>query len=96
MEGKVRKLEKHYIICGFGRFGRTIAEELTRKNVPFVVIETEPSRVAWAMEHDCLIIDVSCDLAMGFPFARPTSPMPSACSAAMTSSSGPPPTAASG
>ena len=24
-------------------------------------------------EHDCLIIDVSCDLAMGFPFARPTS-----------------------
>jgi alanine dehydrogenase len=23
--------------------------------------------------HDCLIIDVSCDLAMGFPFARPTS-----------------------
>lgn len=25
------------------------------------------------LEHNCLIIDVSCDLAMGFPFARPTS-----------------------
>jgi voltage-gated potassium channel len=57
MEGKVRKLDKHYIVCGFGRFGRTIAEELTRKGVPYVVIESEPSRVAWAMEHDCLIIE---------------------------------------
>jgi voltage-gated potassium channel len=57
MEGKVRKLDKHYIVCGFGRFGRTIAEELTRKGVPYVVIESEPSRVAWALEHDCLIIE---------------------------------------
>jgi voltage-gated potassium channel len=57
MEGKVRKLENHYIICGFGRFGRTIAEELTRKGLPFVVLEQDASRVAYAVEHGYLIIE---------------------------------------
>lgn len=57
MEGKVRKLENHYIVCGFGRFGRTIAEELSRKGLPFVVIEQDPSRVAYAVEHGYMIIE---------------------------------------
>lgn len=35
----IGKLKDHYIICGFGRMGRIICEELTERDVPFVVME---------------------------------------------------------
>jgi voltage-gated potassium channel len=43
MERDVAKLERHYIICGAGRVGRSAAREFTRNRVPFVVIEANPS-----------------------------------------------------
>ena len=39
---KIEDLEKHYIVCGFGRMGKHICEELVREDVPFVVIEKNP------------------------------------------------------
>ena len=43
---KVRKiidsLEDHYIICGYGRIGGVVAEEMRRENLPVVVIERDP------------------------------------------------------
>ncbi|BDS11078.1 potassium channel family protein [Aureispira anguillae] len=41
MYQKIHKLEDHTIVCGFGRHGRQICEELTKNNLPFVVIEPE-------------------------------------------------------
>jgi len=35
----IRKLKDHYIICGFGRMGRIICEDLDERGVPFVVLE---------------------------------------------------------
>lgn len=35
----IRKLKGHYIICGFGRMGRIICEDLNERGVPFVVLE---------------------------------------------------------
>ena len=57
MEGKVRKLSDHIILCGFGRFGRTIASELRRKDVPFVVLENDPAKTAHALEHGMLALE---------------------------------------
>ena len=37
----IQKLKNHYIICGFGRMGRIICEELTEMKIPFVVLESE-------------------------------------------------------
>lgn len=37
----IQKLREHYIICGFGRMGRIICEELTEKGIPLVVLENE-------------------------------------------------------
>jgi voltage-gated potassium channel len=37
----IQKLRNHYIICGFGRMGRIICEELTEMKIPFVVLESE-------------------------------------------------------
>ncbi|MFA5270288.1 MAG: potassium channel protein [Patescibacteria group bacterium] len=42
MQSKIQNLREHYLICGFGRVGEKVAEELAKENVPFVVIELDP------------------------------------------------------
>ncbi|HEY6252490.1 MAG TPA: potassium channel protein [Candidatus Angelobacter sp.] len=44
MEREVAGLKNHYIICGAGRVGRSVAAELTRKPCPFVIVETAENR----------------------------------------------------
>ena len=39
---KIHRLKDHVIICGFGRFGRAVAEELLRHRVPMVIIDSNP------------------------------------------------------
>ncbi len=39
---RIHNLKDHVIICGFGRFGRAVAEELARHRVPTVIIDTDP------------------------------------------------------
>jgi len=36
---KIQNLKNHTIVCGFGRHGRQICEELTKNDSPFVIIE---------------------------------------------------------
>lgn len=56
VEGKVRKLTNHVILCGFGRFGRITAAELKRRGTPFVVIEKDSDKCDVAREHGYLVI----------------------------------------
>jgi len=46
MKHKIEKLEGHVVICGFGRMGRVVAEEVTRSGGTAVVIERDPAREA--------------------------------------------------
>jgi len=46
MSRKIHSLSEHVIVCGFGRFGRAVVEELTRNTVPMVVIETDLTKQA--------------------------------------------------
>jgi voltage-gated potassium channel len=39
----MKSLENHFIVCGFGRFAKPVAEELAHKNLPFCVIERNPA-----------------------------------------------------
>jgi voltage-gated potassium channel len=39
MRDKINKLHSHYIICGFGRIGKTISESLKASGSSFVIIE---------------------------------------------------------
>jgi len=41
MEKKIRKMSGHFIIAGFGRVGRQVAQEFQNRGVPFVIIERE-------------------------------------------------------
>ena len=45
MEKKIQSLKDHFIICGFGRVGSQIAEELSYEKVPFVVTDRDPERI---------------------------------------------------
>jgi len=44
MNRKIHDLREHVIVCGFGRFGRAVVEELIRNTVPMVVIESDPAK----------------------------------------------------
>src|SRR3954470_14403491 len=45
MQRDIERLSGHYIICGAGRVGRSVAYELAKKPVPFVVIENNEQRL---------------------------------------------------
>ena len=52
MEREIGRLDGHYIICGMGRVGRSVARELEQKPVPFVIIENaETKRQRFASEN---------------------------------------------
>ena len=50
MEREISRLTGHYIICGAGRVGRSVAREFARRSVPFV-IRREPPRPYRAHRH---------------------------------------------
>lgn len=45
MRKKISKLNEHYIVCGFGRMGAVIAAEFHKKQVPFVIIEMNETKI---------------------------------------------------
>src|SRR5271155_3464588 len=46
MNRKIHNLQEHVVVCGFGRFGRAVVEELVRDNLPIVVIEVDLAKQA--------------------------------------------------
>jgi voltage-gated potassium channel len=52
MEREIDRLDGHYIICGMGRVGRSVARELERKPAPFVFLESaDAKRERYASEN---------------------------------------------
>ena len=45
----IDKLEKHYIVCGYGRVGRAATRELQQAGVPIVVVDRNPEKVERAI-----------------------------------------------
>jgi len=44
MEREIGRLTDHYILCGAGRVGRSVARELARRPAPFVIIENNDTK----------------------------------------------------
>ena len=44
MKRTISALEDHVVLCGYGRFGRVVAEELGRLGIPLVAIDSDPAR----------------------------------------------------
>ncbi|MEX2207706.1 MAG: potassium channel protein [Myxococcota bacterium] len=44
MDKQIAALANHVIVCGFGRLGHVVAEEVARNGVPLVIVESDPAR----------------------------------------------------
>ncbi len=42
MKSELEKLTNHYVVCGFGRVGKTVVEGLEQEGLPFCVLERDP------------------------------------------------------
>jgi voltage-gated potassium channel len=52
----IQHLERHVVLCGFGRIGRILAQELKVKRQAFVVIDNRPEAVGEAQNLDYLVL----------------------------------------
>ena len=50
------RIHDHFIVCGYGRIGRIIVDELQQQGVPFVVIERDPELVHNVAERGWLAV----------------------------------------
>ena len=46
MDREISRLSDHYILCGAGRVGHSVARELARKPLPFVIVDTDADKLA--------------------------------------------------
>jgi voltage-gated potassium channel len=51
MENQIEKLSGHVVLCGAGRTGRQVMEELLIMGQEFVVMERDPDRIEWIYEQ---------------------------------------------
>jgi voltage-gated potassium channel len=53
----IEALRDHYIICGFGRVGRRVAEEFRRAGASFIVLDFSEEAISTAREENVLFIE---------------------------------------
>ncbi|MEW5909507.1 MAG: potassium channel protein [Thermodesulfobacteriota bacterium] len=56
LDRKIGRLKNHYIVCGYGRIGRVLCQNIRRKPVPIVVIEKDKEMVPVLEEDGMLYI----------------------------------------
>ncbi len=61
MNRKIEKLNNHYIVCGVGRMGKIIVEEMLRVDVPFVVVDRSTDQLEKLRQLDDSILFVEGD-----------------------------------
>jgi len=54
LESRISKMQGHFIICGFGRMGRALAEALEAKGAKFVIIDRDEQTMLGAAERGYL------------------------------------------
>lgn len=52
MDKLIESMSDHYIVCGYGRMGQQIVKDLTRYNVPCVVVEWNPEQLPKLRERE--------------------------------------------
>jgi voltage-gated potassium channel len=56
LEKQIHHLSGHYIICGYGRIGRTVAQMLQEKPLQVVVLEKNPETIPLFQEKNLLYV----------------------------------------
>ncbi|NBC18147.1 MAG: potassium channel protein [Bacteroidetes bacterium] len=47
---KIERMENHFIICGYGRIGKRVVEDLLHADKEFVIVDLDPDEVAAAQD----------------------------------------------
>ena len=53
----MNKLENHYIICGYGRVGESVARHFAAQEATFVVVDNDPASLARAEGDGYLVVE---------------------------------------
>jgi voltage-gated potassium channel len=53
---EIERLSGHVIVCGFGRVGATLADQLRKRNCPFVLLDKDPEQIAEASAQGYLAL----------------------------------------
>jgi len=57
MAKRVNRLKDHYILCGYGRMGKSIAKELKNAGKSFVVIEKDMDKMTELVQNDMILLE---------------------------------------
>jgi voltage-gated potassium channel len=57
MNAEIKKLNKHAIICGFGRIGRMVAADLKSGQKSFIIVDKDPRRLEAARDAGYLTLE---------------------------------------
>ncbi|MDX1708710.1 MAG: potassium channel family protein, partial [Desulfobacterales bacterium] len=58
VQKQISELKNHYIVCGFGRIGRIICNELAADDIDFVVIEQDPAIIESIESKNYLFLEM--------------------------------------
>lgn len=56
MDKTINAYHDHYIICGYGRVGKQIADELAEEKAKFIVVDRDLNRTKEAEESGCMVV----------------------------------------
>jgi voltage-gated potassium channel len=56
MEREADRLNGHVIVCGYGRMGRIVAEELRNRHFPLIIIEKQPEKIQPILDREYPVI----------------------------------------
>jgi voltage-gated potassium channel len=51
------QLTDHFIVCGYGRIGRIVTQQLQQEKAPYVVVERDPGRIQTAVDDGALAVE---------------------------------------
>ena len=59
----IEKLNDHYIVCGAGRVGRSVVQELQRGGAPVLLVDSDVERAQWSIQQGIptLVADATKD-----------------------------------
>jgi voltage-gated potassium channel len=84
MNKKINDLQRHTIVCGFGRHATEVCQELAKQMMPFVVIESDTEKTTWLREEsdylciegdateDAVLIEAGIDRALALVVTLPS------------------------
>ncbi len=56
MQKAIERLSNHFVICGYGRIGRSISNSIVERGIPVVVVENDPDIISELEDRNMLCI----------------------------------------